>query len=35
LWLLDHERVVRVYSLGELDDEPPYLVMLGRWRQFA
>jgi hypothetical protein len=27
LWRLDHERVVRVYSLGELLDGRPYLVM--------
>lgn len=27
LWKLDHERIVRVYSLGALDDGRPYLVM--------
>ncbi|MFC6021915.1 serine/threonine-protein kinase [Plantactinospora solaniradicis] len=27
LWRLDHERLVRVYSVGELDDGRPYLVM--------
>jgi hypothetical protein len=27
LWRLDHERIVRVYSLGALDDGRPYMVM--------
>jgi serine/threonine protein kinase len=27
LWRLDHARLVRVYSVGELDDGRPYLVM--------
>ncbi|AVT31781.1 serine/threonine protein kinase [Plantactinospora sp. BC1] len=27
LWRLDHERLVRVYSVGELPDGRPYLVM--------
>jgi eukaryotic-like serine/threonine-protein kinase len=31
LWRLDHERVVRVHSLGELSDGRPYLVMA--WAQ--
>jgi hypothetical protein len=27
LWRLDHDRVIRVYALGELDDGRPYLIM--------
>ena len=27
LWQLDHQRIVRVYSLGELPDGRPYLIM--------
>ncbi len=31
LWRLDHERLVRVHAVGELDDGRPYLVMA--WAQ--